>query len=157
MIFTIVNISLFVYNQVVEKRYILVFLLNREVAAIKSDKSVIIIFVGLLAFISIYWYTYNNRQNSETIVMISLNKEDENDAQEYKDEKEDVKVLKKIDLNAASVDELSELMYVSDEQAQLIVDYRNEHGDFEKIDDVYQINGLTMMTYTAVLDYTYVT
>ncbi len=128
-------------------------------AAIKSDKSVIIIFVGLLAFISLYWYTYNNRQCSETIIMVSENKENvQNDLYEYENANEqNVKVLKKVNLNTASLEELSDIMFVSDKQAKLIVDYRNEFGYFENVNDVSQVEGITMVTLNAINNYTYVT
>lgn len=128
-------------------------------AAIKSDKSVIIIFVGLLAFISLYWYTYNNRQCSETIIMVSENKENvQNDLYEYENANEqNVKVLKKVNLNTASLEELSDIMFVSDKQAKLIVDYRNEFGYFENVNDVSQVKGITMVTLNAINNYTYVT
>ncbi|MPM94943.1 hypothetical protein SDC9_142092 [bioreactor metagenome] len=126
--------------------------------AIKRDKSVIIIFVGLLVFVALYWYTYNNRQCSETIVMVSENLETEKDDIEEYDisQEENVKVLKKINLNTSSMEELSDLIYVSDEQAELIVDYRNEHGDFKNVDDVQYVEGITGTTVNIIEDYTYV-
>lgn len=128
-------------------------------AAIKRDKSVIIIFIGLLAFISLYWYTYNNRQCSGTIVMVSENKiNTKDDVKEYENGYEkNVKVLKMVNLNTATIEELSDIMFVTDEQAEMIVDYRNEHGYFENIKDVSQVEGITVVTVNAVLNYTYVT
>lgn len=120
---------------------------------IKRDKSVVIIFIGLLAFISLYWYTYNNRQSSETIVLVTQTRKVKEDSWEYKD---NVKILKKINLNTSSAEELSDLMFVSDEQAELIVNYRNEHGDFKSVDDVRFIKGITGPVYSSILDYTYV-
>lgn len=130
------------------------FLSGWDVVAIKRDKSVVIIFIGLLAFISLYWYTYNNRQSSETIVLVTQTKEAQENSREYEGA---VKVLQKINLNTSSAEELSELMFVSDEQAELIVNYRNEHGDFKSVGDVRFIKGITGPVYSSILDYTYVT
>ena len=66
-------------------------------------------------------------------------------------------MLQKINLNTSSAEELSELMFVSDEQAELIVNYRNEHGDFKSVGDVRFIKGITGPVYSSILDYTYVT
>lgn len=129
------------------------FLSDWDVVTIKRDKSVVIIFIGLLAFISLYWYTYNNRQSSETIVLVTQTRKVKEDSWEYKD---NVKILKKINLNTSSAEELSDLMFVSDEQAELIVNYRNEHGDFKSVDDVRFIKGITGPVYSSILDYTYV-
>lgn len=48
-------------------------------------------------------------------------------------------------------------MFVSDKQAKLIVDYRNEFGYFENVNDVSQVEGITMVTLNAINNYTYVT
>ncbi|MEA4973194.1 MAG: helix-hairpin-helix domain-containing protein [Candidatus Metalachnospira sp.] len=90
--------------------------------------------------------------------MVSENLETEKDDIEEYDisQEENVKVLKKINLNTSSMEELSDLIYVSDEQAELIVDYRNEHGDFKNVDDVQYVEGITGTTVNIIEDYTYV-
>lgn len=90
--------------------------------------------------------------------MVSENKEDRNDDinnNKFK-QSENVKVLEKINLNAASAEELSDLIYIGDEQAELIVGYRNEHGDFKDVKDVHLVEGITLTTVNIIEEYTYV-
>lgn len=55
--------------------------------------------------------------------------------------------IEPININTASVDELSALPGLSKKQAQRIVDYREQNGDFESIEDVMNIKGIGKKTY----------
>ena len=50
--------------------------------------------------------------------------------------------IEPININTASVDELSALPGLSKKQAQRIVDYREQNGDFDSIEDVMNIKGI---------------
>ncbi len=48
----------------------------------------------------------------------------------------------KININTATVEELQNLPGLGSTVAEQIVDYRNEHGSFQKIEDIMQVKGL---------------
>ena len=47
-----------------------------------------------------------------------------------------------IDINTATAEELQELTGVGPVLAQAIVDYRSEHGAFESVDGLLEVNGI---------------
>lgn len=49
--------------------------------------------------------------------------------------------IKKININTASTEELSSLVYISYQLAQNIVSYRNAHGFYNDLDDLLKISG----------------
>jgi len=51
-------------------------------------------------------------------------------------------VVAKIDINKASVDELTQLKFVGPELAERIVEYRTEHGPFERAEDITKVKGI---------------
>ena len=57
-----------------------------------------------------------------------------------------------VNINKASVDELTTLKRIGPSYAQRIVDYRNEHGPFQKPEDIMQVKGIGMKTYEANKD-----
>jgi len=48
----------------------------------------------------------------------------------------------KININTASVDELTQLKYIGPELAERIVKYRTEHGPFEQVEDITKVKGI---------------
>ena len=48
----------------------------------------------------------------------------------------------KIDINAAEVDELADLPGIGPAYAQRIVEYREKHGPFGKIEDLLNVRGI---------------
>ena len=49
---------------------------------------------------------------------------------------------KKININTASVEELQKLPRIGAKMAQRIVDFRKEHGRFNKIEDLMKVKGI---------------
>jgi len=47
-----------------------------------------------------------------------------------------------VDINAATAEELEELMGIGPALAQAIVDYREEHGPFASVDELLEVSGI---------------
>ena len=56
----------------------------------------------------------------------------------------------KIDLNAATVKELSALPGVGKKRAEAIVAYRAENGKFESVDEIRKIDGIGKKTFSKI-------
>jgi competence protein ComEA len=48
----------------------------------------------------------------------------------------------KININEACVDELSQLKFIGHKFAERIVQYRTEHGPFERVEDIMTVRGI---------------
>ncbi|OGP15510.1 MAG: hypothetical protein A2052_01415 [Deltaproteobacteria bacterium GWA2_54_12] len=48
-----------------------------------------------------------------------------------------------LNLNTAGIDELTRIAGISRERAQLLLDYRDEHGEFRTWDDVKNVPGFS--------------
>ena len=51
-------------------------------------------------------------------------------------------VTEKININSASVDQLQNLKGIGQKKAQAIIDYRNENGSFETIEEIMKVKGI---------------
>jgi competence protein ComEA len=58
----------------------------------------------------------------------------------------------KVNINKASVDELSALKRIGPSYAQRIVDYREQNGPFEKPADIMKVRGIGLKTFEANKD-----
>lgn len=59
---------------------------------------------------------------------------------------------KKIDINTASVTELQKLPRIGEKVAQRIVDFRKEHGEFKKIEEIMKVKGIGERTFKLIKD-----
>lgn len=59
---------------------------------------------------------------------------------------------KKVNINTASLDELQTLPRIGEKVAQRIVDYRKEHGDFKKIEELMKVKGVGEKTFKLIRD-----
>jgi len=67
-------------------------------------------------------------------------------------EKDEATLKKKISINTATVDELITLNGIGAGKASLIVAYRDEHGPFEKIEDLMNVSGIGQAVFDKIKD-----
>jgi len=58
----------------------------------------------------------------------------------------------KININKATVEELSTLKYIGEKYAQKIVEYREQNGPFQKVEDILLVHGIGPKTLEANKD-----
>lgn len=58
----------------------------------------------------------------------------------------------KVNINTASLEELQRLPRVGPQIAQRIIDYRNEHGNFKRIEDIMKVRGIGERTFNQLKD-----
>ena len=62
-------------------------------------------------------------------------------------------IIRKINVNTATVDELKAHPYIKWNLANPIIAYRNEHGSFEKIEDILKVMAVTETVYNKFAPY----
>lgn len=67
-------------------------------------------------------------------------------------EKDEATPKKKVSINTATVDELITLNGIGAGKASLIVAYRDEHGPFEKIEDLMNVSGIGQAVFDKIKD-----
>lgn len=69
---------------------------------------------------------------------------------------EELKLQGKVNLNTATLEELTTLTGIGETRAKDILAYRSTHGDFEKPEDLMQVPGIKESTYEKFKDMIYV-
>lgn len=94
----------------------------------------------------------------DSILVAVFNDEKVEKSESFSNKKE-VEILKKksIDLNKASVEELSRLPGIGEKTAQKIVDYRKQFGGFKKIEDIMKIERIGPNLFEKIKDYIIIT
>jgi comEA protein len=59
---------------------------------------------------------------------------------------------KKVNINTANLDELQTLPRIGEKVAQRIIDYREEHGQFKKIEELMKVQGVGEKTFKLIKD-----
>ena len=59
-------------------------------------------------------------------------------------------VIGKIDINKAETEELMLLPLVGEGRAEDIIEYREENGDFSRIEDIMQVSGIGEKTFEEI-------
>lgn len=57
---------------------------------------------------------------------------------------------KLININTASLEELTTLTGIGEAKAQMIIEYRNEYGNFKTIEDIKNVSGISDTTYEKI-------
>ena len=60
--------------------------------------------------------------------------------------------LNKVNINTASVEELTQLKRIGTSYAQRIIEYRDKNGPFEKPEDIVKVPGIGPKTFQANYD-----
>lgn len=104
---------------------------------------------GIILF-EIFWtqpvVVYENPQSTVSPAQnSSLSSEEESSAQEPQQQG-------KINLNTASAQELETLPGIGEVKAQAIIDYREQEGPFQTIDQVMEVKGIGEKTFESIRD-----
>lgn len=75
------------------------------------------------------------------------------DSADRSDSEQDKEGIGKINLNTATREELMTLSGIGASKADAIIRYRDEHGFFQSVDELMQVNGIKDGTYNNVKDY----
>jgi len=73
-------------------------------------------------------------------------------ARGYPQEKEEEEALQKLNINTATLEELSSLPKISIRNAKSIIRYREKYGPFKRIEDVNKAPGIDRREYRAIKD-----
>ncbi len=60
------------------------------------------------------------------------------------------KLLEKIDINTATVEEFISLAGIGEGRAADIIEYREEHGAFQRIEDIMKVSGIGEKTFEEI-------
>lgn len=69
-----------------------------------------------------------------------------------KDDAKDVSILRPVNINSASLEELTRLTRVGPVIGQRIIDYRNANGPFEQPEDLLNVKGIGPKIFEANID-----
>ena len=61
--------------------------------------------------------------------------------------------IKKVNINTASKEELMTLTGIGESKANSIIEYRQKHGSFSKIEDIMNISGIKEAAFSKISDY----
>lgn len=99
-------------------------------------------------------YRYINSRNKQKVehekTKRTRNKKAEEEIEDYIGVD---KVLIKVNINTGKIGELIQLPHIGISLAEKIVEYRNENGPFEEINDIRKVNGIGRSIYNDIEKY----
>jgi competence protein ComEA len=66
--------------------------------------------------------------------------------------KASAQVASKININKATVEQLTELKGIGEAYAKKIIEYREKNGPFKKIEDIMEVKGIGTKTFESIKD-----
>ena len=110
----------------------------------KQATAGLVLLAGILLafFIGMRWL--NSRPAEPTTEAASLQTAQERDLSVNAD---------RININTASLSELTSLHGIGDKKAQAIIDYRNEYGPFTSVDEIMEVEGIGEGIFAAIKDH----
>lgn len=106
-----------------------------------TDEMVIIIY----SVAEVQNYQRTKEKEEQTLKICTDNeKEIKNDAciEKKEESKKDNSVTGKININTATKEELMMIPGIGEAKAESIIKYRSDHGNFKKIEDIKEVNGI---------------
>lgn len=82
----------------------------------------------------------------------SLQEDTTNNAQPVSDATEKEVINNKVNINAADVEVIAQLDGIGEKMAQRIIDYREENGDFNAIEEITLVNGIGQKKFEDIKD-----
>ena len=134
-----------------------------------ADTSVINLSKNLFDEMVIIIYTYDevNAMKNSNIIIQYVEKECNcpdikndaclsNDDTNYSDnniDKNNESITKKVSINKASIEELTTLSGIGETKAKAIISYREENGNFSRIEDIMNVSGIGENIFAKIKDY----
>lgn len=84
---------------------------------------------------------------------IDLTRADDGSFTASKSDSKDLFIGKKMNINVASVEDLTLIPSIGEATAQIIVDYRTEHGSFQSLSELGDVEGLGSDRILQLIDY----
>ena len=115
----------------------------------KLRKAALILFCALAAAGSLRGYLQGSaRQEAAVLYESPVERAEVPALEEYKDDR--------IDLNAATVEQLCTLKGIGPAKAQAILDYRDAYGGFVCVEEIMEVKGIGESTFAKIKDYLYI-
>lgn len=118
----------------------------------KAEIAAISVTLLFLSFTAGYFVGQNKSSNLMSIeTQYSANASVEDTV--IPEESINIVIIGKININTASADELTALKGIGDVLAQRIIDYRTEHGVFERTADIMNVSGIGEGIFSNIEDF----
>lgn len=111
----------------------------------RAEIAVLVITALLLALMGGYYLGAGRTEPLEELVSVQTSPPEEEPAASPEQ--------KLVDINTAGLEELMTLPGIGEKRAQAILDYREEHGPFEYVEDLIQVPGIGEGILAGLMEY----